>query len=100
MLDSQVFALTDEYQKFGKIGKKTSRRFHYQYINADAERIRSIEGGLNGRNLKSDWHKIVAWKTNFYTIRNYLGEAKGFEVFIKTRLIQLFLILTPLGVGG
>ena len=31
MLNSKVYALTDEYEKFNKIGKKTSDHFNYQY---------------------------------------------------------------------
>lgn len=33
MLNCTVFTLTDEYEKFGKIGTKNSSKFHYHYID-------------------------------------------------------------------
>ena len=40
------------------------------------------------------------WKTDFKVLRDYLGEAKTFEVFIKTNMVFLFMFLVPFGIGG
>jgi hypothetical protein len=44
-----------------------------------------------------DWHRVLTYKTDFTTIRNYLGEARTFEIVIKTFMINLFLVLAPIG---
>lgn len=55
MLNSTIYALTDEYEKFNKIGNKNSNRFHYYYEDSNRQKVEGIEGGLDGRNLADDW---------------------------------------------
>lgn len=52
MLNSRVYALTDEYEKFGKLGNKGDKTFHYHYKDSKMKQPKHIKGGLNGRNLK------------------------------------------------
>lgn len=98
MIKGRVFALNDNYEKFGDLGHKASSKFHYYYREDQKQPLEEIKGGLNGRNLSMDWHRIFIWITDYNTIRSYLGESKAFQVFIKTRLIYLFVFLTPLGI--
>ena len=95
-----LFALEDDYEKLGSVGTANSLTYHKWYEDAGRIRKPEIEGGIDGKNLIESWARVSLWRNNFKVIRGYLGEDKAFEVFIKTFLVFLFMILFPFGVGG
>ena len=85
-----MFALNDIFDKFGQMPE----------IIDDRPRKIEIEGGLDGKNLIQEWSGIWPWVANIITIKDYLGEAAAFQIFLKSHLIFHFVAVTPIGIAG
>lgn len=50
--------------------------------------------------MEDKWPAYLFFNTDFKAVRGYLGEVNAYEVFIKVKLLLLFLILSVFGIAG
>ena len=75
----EIFTLHNSFEKSGK-----------------AEHPTSVEGGLDGKNLRSSWSVCKPWKSDIKVIRDYLGETIAYFTFLKNRLILDLMVFSPI----